>query len=57
MSVSCCRADWLLAQGRYEEAYELSSSLLEADTHAAGLLPAHLTAALQLGKTNELFLL
>jgi anaphase-promoting complex subunit 6 len=54
--VLACRADWLLYQGRFEDAYQLTSVLLGQDPYATQALTTHLAAALQLGKKNELFL-
>jgi len=54
--VLSCRADWLLYQGRFEDAYQLTSALLAQDPYATQALTTHLAAALQLGKKNELFL-
>ena len=55
-SVLACRADWLLHRGRHEECYALTARALERDPYAAECLPAHLAAALALGRKNELFL-
>jgi hypothetical protein len=54
--VLACRADWLFHLGRYEDAYQLTSSILSQDPYATQALSTHLAAALQLGKKNELFL-
>jgi anaphase-promoting complex subunit 6 len=54
--VLACRADWLLYQGRFEDAYQLTNMLLGQDPYASQALTTHLAAALQLGKKNELFL-
>eukprot|EP00879_Flechtneria_rotunda_P029352 GHRR01031737.1.p1 GENE.GHRR01031737.1~~GHRR01031737.1.p1 ORF type:complete len:136 (-),score=65.15 GHRR01031737.1:366-773(-) len=54
--VLACRADWLFQLGRYEDAYQLTSSILAHDPYATQALATHLTAALQLGRKNELFL-
>jgi hypothetical protein len=54
--VLACRADWLFYQGRFEDAYQLTSVLLAQDPYATQALTTHLAAALQLGKKNELFL-
>lgn len=54
--VLACRADWLFYQGRFEDAYQLTSVLLGGDPYATQALTTHLAAALQLGKKNELFL-
>ncbi|KAF6256091.1 hypothetical protein COO60DRAFT_1471149 [Scenedesmus sp. NREL 46B-D3] len=54
--VLACRADWLFHLGRYEDAYQLTSSILSQDSYATQALSTHLAAALLLGKKNELFL-
>lgn len=55
LDVIACRADWLYQRGAYAECYALTSAALEHDPYAAECLPAHLAAALELRKKNELF--
>lgn len=56
VDVQTCRAEWALHRGAYEQCYALTSRLLERDACALQALPAHLVAALQLGKKSDLFL-
>jgi hypothetical protein len=43
-------------RGAYEACYQLTLRIMQADPYALECLPAHVGAALQLGKKNELFL-
>ena len=48
-------AELLLRRGRFREAYSITSTVLERDPYATAVLPAHLAAAVALGKKQELF--
>ncbi|KAK9828405.1 hypothetical protein WJX81_004996 [Elliptochloris bilobata] len=56
LDVAVCRAEWLFHQGSYQEAFALTSALLERNPYALEAMPVHLTASLELRKKNELFL-
>jgi len=55
--VAACRAELLFRKSKYQEAYAVTSSVLERDPFAEVVMPVHLAAAVQLRKKNELFLL
>jgi len=48
-------AEWRLARGDAAGAYAATSAALVRDPQRAAALPTHLSAAAQLGKSNELF--
>lgn len=54
--VLSCQANWWFHQGRYDDAYQLTSTILSCDPYATQALVTHLAAAMQMGKKNELFL-
>ena len=53
--VAASHAELLIRRGRFNEAFEMTAAVLDKDPFAESVLPAHLTAAVSLGKKHELF--
>jgi tetratricopeptide (TPR) repeat protein len=53
--VAASHAELLIRRGRSNDAFEITSAVLEKDPFAEAVLPSYLTAAVSLGKRHELF--
>lgn len=55
-AIQMCRVGWHMHMGQHEEAFNLTQQLLERDPYDLQCCLANSTAALLLGKKNDLFL-
>ncbi|KAG9447859.1 hypothetical protein H6P81_013987 [Aristolochia fimbriata] len=52
-----CKAEYYQQCGEYQKCFELTSGLLEKDPYHLKCMVVHLAAAMELGRSNELYLL